>query len=186
MLGLQALESGSPGISASRPRTFQGLRTLMRRIPQPQVWEDGNDLKPLVSSPRACGLGGINRLGARLRPVQSTRMRAWGRQRRGLFNDGGPAHAHAGLGTAFSVCSPTGWSSPRACGLGVMAPCNVIYHEVQPTRVRTWGRTIGQTARFSGPAHAHAGLGRRGGPVVRPDRSSPRACGLGRWRAKVR
>ena len=98
MLGLQALESGSPGMSASRPRTRRGLRTLMRRIPQPQVWEDRSDHKPLVSSPRACGLGGIRLVRKNRDFVQPTRMRAWGTSSPMRQEGYGPAHAHAGLG----------------------------------------------------------------------------------------
>jgi hypothetical protein len=138
MLGLQALESGSPGMSTSRPRTQKGLRTLMRRIPQPQAWEDGSDLKPLASSPRACGLGVSRKAHSPSFRVQPTRMRAWGMILRGRGVGTGPTHAHAGLGHGFLEDATRKPSSPRACGLGEKKEVGVTLEAVQPTRVRAW------------------------------------------------
>ena len=186
MLGLQALESGSPGMSTSRPRTRRGLRTLMRRIPQPQVWEDGNDLKPLVSSPRACGLGVSRKAHSPSFRVQPTRMRAWGMILRGRGVGTGPTHAHAGLGHGFLEDVTRKPSSPRACGLGDEPSDPVGIRPVQPTRMRAWGLTNACCSGVGSPAHAHAGLGRRRRLGQPSKTSSPRACGLGCWQAKVR
>ena len=178
MLGLQALESGSPGISASRPRTRRGLRTLMRRIPQPQVWEDGNDHKPLVSSPRACGLGERGRTGRIGCLVQPTRMRAWGPHLGRPPAATCPAHAHAGLGKRHRQFSLGHSSSPRACGLGASFEGPGAPRRVQPTRMRAWGWQSSQISSGARSVHAHAGLGSFTGAEGLILASSPRACGL--------
>ena len=70
-------------------------------------------------------------------------------------------------------------SSPRACGLGAAGFLNAVDTTVQPTRMRAWGADVHRRSVIRRPAHAHAGLGLTICSPVTPNRSSPRACGLG-------
>ena len=144
----------------SRPRTRRGIRrgaaTLKRRFPHLVVWDWTNDRKPLVSGPRARGLGVFLVLLWLFVGVRPTCARAWGylhHRSKPLIS---PAHVREGLGKSHRTNGVECTSGPRARGLGGELRLHQPGYAVRPTCARAWGLRSSRRSAATRPARRNS------------------------------